>query len=94
LDGSLGLQVCPKIFFSSAMYSPLLALSSPILKKMSQKFFFQKIKFLKKLTLNGKFSIKKSSFRFEFLAIMTIETLSSLENIRVTRILKVQTPEV
>ncbi len=37
LDGALGLQVCPKKFFSSAMYSPLVALSYPILKKMSQK---------------------------------------------------------
>ncbi len=37
LDGSLGLQVCPKNFFSSAIYSPLVGLSSLILKIIIQK---------------------------------------------------------
>ncbi len=50
LDGSLGLQVCPKNFFSSAIYSPLVALSFPILKIISQKIFFRPSLYLWKIS--------------------------------------------
>jgi hypothetical protein len=55
LDGSLGLQVCPKKFFSSAIYSPLIALCHTQNNKSKEIFptFPLFVKNLKKITLKS-----------------------------------------
>ncbi len=49
-DSSPGLQECPKKKFSPAMYSPLVALSRPILKKLFE-FFFSKKNYFSRISL-------------------------------------------